>query len=39
MLVAKVKAQVTGDGLDDQTGGGPVVSKVSICSISTLYKT
>ncbi|KAF9569015.1 aldehyde dehydrogenase [Agrocybe pediades] len=27
MLVSKVKAQVVGDGLDDQTGGGPVVSK------------
>ncbi|TFK43622.1 NAD-aldehyde dehydrogenase [Crucibulum laeve] len=26
-LVEKVKAQVTGDGLDDKTGGGPVVSK------------
>ncbi|KAJ3511924.1 hypothetical protein NLJ89_g3816 [Agrocybe chaxingu] len=27
LLVAKVKAQIIGDGLDDQTGGGPVVSK------------
>jgi len=25
LLVSKVKAQVIGDGLDDQTGGGPVV--------------
>jgi aldehyde dehydrogenase (NAD+) len=27
ILVAKVKAQVIGDGLDDKSGGGPVVSK------------
>ncbi|KAF8913818.1 aldehyde dehydrogenase domain-containing protein [Gymnopilus junonius] len=27
LLVSKVKATVIGDGLDDKTGGGPVVSK------------
>ncbi|TFK28821.1 NAD-aldehyde dehydrogenase [Coprinopsis marcescibilis] len=28
LLVQKVKAQVIGDGLDDRTGAGPVVSKI-----------
>ncbi|KAF8192501.1 aldehyde dehydrogenase domain-containing protein [Pholiota molesta] len=27
LLVAKVKAQIIGDGFNDKTGGGPVVSK------------
>ncbi|KAG5644070.1 hypothetical protein DXG03_009160 [Asterophora parasitica] len=27
LLVSKVKAQVVGDGLDEKSGGGPVVSK------------
>ncbi|KAF9469111.1 aldehyde dehydrogenase domain-containing protein [Collybia nuda] len=27
LLISKVKAQVIGDGFDDKTGGGPVVSK------------
>ena len=39
LLVAKVKAQVIGDGLDERTGGGPVVCLISDVNLEYIYLT